>query len=51
MLKTEFSFQLITQNDEARLGKIITQRGNIIHQLLCLLELKELLKEFLQMIF
>ena len=29
MLSKEFSFELITQNDKARLGKIITSRGNI----------------------
>ena len=29
MLKKEFSFELITQNDNARLGKIHTPRGDI----------------------
>ena len=29
MLKTEFSFELITQDDSARLGKIKTLRGEI----------------------
>ena len=29
MLSNEFSFELITQNDKARLGKIITSRGTI----------------------
>ena len=29
MLKKEFSFELITQDDEARLGKINTPRGEI----------------------
>ena len=29
MLKTEFSFQLIANDNRARLGKIITRRGNI----------------------
>ena len=29
MLKKEFSFELITQNDNARLGKIHTSRGDI----------------------
>ena len=29
MLSKEFSFELITQNDKARLGKIITSRGTI----------------------
>ena len=29
MLKTEFSFELITQDDKARLGKINTPRGEI----------------------
>ena len=29
MQKEEFSFELITQNDNARLGKIITPKGNI----------------------
>ena len=28
MQKEEFSFELITQNDNARLGKIITPKGN-----------------------
>ena len=29
MLKKEFSFELITQDDKARLGKINTSRGEI----------------------
>ena len=29
MLKSEFSFELITQNDKARVGLIKTSRGNI----------------------
>ena len=29
MLSNEFSFELITQNDKARLGKIYTPRGII----------------------
>ena len=29
MLSKEFSFELITQNDKARLGKIITSKGII----------------------
>ena len=29
MLRKEFSFELITQDDNARLGKICTPRGNI----------------------
>ena len=29
MLNSEFSFELITQDDRARLGKIITSRGLI----------------------
>ena len=29
MLKTEFSFELITQNDRARVGRIKTIRGEI----------------------
>ena len=29
MLNCAFSFELITQNDRARLGKIFTSRGNI----------------------
>ena len=29
MLKTEFSFELITQDDSARLGRIKTLRGEI----------------------
>ena len=29
MLKKEFSFELIAQEDKARLGKIITSRGSI----------------------
>ena len=29
MLNNEFSFELITQNDNARLGKITTPRGSI----------------------
>ena len=29
MLKKEFFFELITQDDKARLGKIITPRGEI----------------------
>ena len=29
MLSKEFAFELITQNDKARLGKIITPRGVI----------------------
>ena len=29
MPSKDFSFELITQNDKARLGKIVTQRGDI----------------------
>ena len=38
----EFSFELITQDDKARLGKIIHQEVQLIHLLLCLLAHKEL---------
>ena len=29
MLKNKFRFELVAQNEEARCGKIITQRGEI----------------------
>ena len=50
MQKDQYSFELITQNNDARLGKFQLQEATLIHQHLCQLELKELLKECLQMI-
>ena len=50
-VKKEFSFELITQKNKARLGKIITQVDQSILQHLCQLEHLELLKVFTLMIY
>ena len=42
MTKNEFSFELITQDDKARLGKILQTEVLLIHLHLCQLELKVL---------